>query len=167
MPRVGLPWALGGARSFIGATVRYCRIYARRRQRSAYAGPMRAQGTFDVTISKNPEVDAADGVQLGQAGIQKQFHGDLNASSAGRMLSAGGTQPGSAGYVAIERVAGSLGGKRGSFVLQHDGSMDRGKPSLQVRVVPDTGTGELTGLRGSMRIDIVDGKHLYDFDYVL
>ena len=128
---------------------------------------MRAQGHFDVTITRHPEVDAADGVQLGQASIQKQFHGDLSATSVGRMLSAMSAQPGSAGYVALERVTGSLGDKRGSFVLQHDGSMDRGTPSLQVRVVPDTGTGELTGLRGSLRIDIVEGKHLYDFDYAL
>lgn len=128
---------------------------------------MRAQGSFNVTITRNPEVDAADGVQLGQASIQKQFLGDLEATSVGRMLSAGGTRPGSAGYVAIERVTGSLGGKRGSFVLQHDGTMDRGTPSLQVRVVPDTATAELSGLRGTMRIDIVEGKHLYDFEYVL
>jgi hypothetical protein len=128
---------------------------------------MRAQGTFDVTITRNPEVDAADGVQLGQATIQKQFHGELNGSSLGRMLTAGSSQPGSAGYVAIERVTGSLGGKRGSFALQHIGTMDRGTPSLEVRVVPDTGTAELTGLRGSLRIDIVEGKHLYDFEYTL
>ena len=128
---------------------------------------MRIQGSFEVTITHHPEIDAADGVRIGQAGLQKQFHGELQATSQGSMLSAMGTQPGSAGYVAIERVTGSLQGKRGSFVLQHDGRMDRGKPQLTIHVVPDTGTSELTGLRGSMRIDIVDGKHFYDFDYEL
>jgi len=167
MPRAGLPVGFGGVRSFIGATVLHCRIYARRRRQQAYAAAMRAQGHFDVTLTHNPEIDAADGVQMGQSTLKKQFHGELDAGSTGHMLSAMGSQPGSAGYVALERVTGSLGGRRGSFVLKHDGTMDRGPPSLVVRVVPDTGTGELTGLRGEMRIDIVEGKHLYDFDYSL
>lgn len=128
---------------------------------------MRIHGSFDVKMTPRPEVDAADGVQLGQADLQKQFHGELSATSKGSMLSAGGTQKGSAGYVAIERVTGSLQGKRGSFVLKHDGTMDRGTPQLVIQVVPDTGTGELTGLRGRMKIDIVEGKHFYDFEYEL
>jgi len=128
---------------------------------------MKAKGSFDVSLSHHPEVDAADGVQLGQATLQKQFHGELEATSQGRMLSAIGAQPGSAGYVAIERVSGKLAGKRGSFVLQHDGRMDRGAQSLSIHVVPDTATGELTGLRGSMRIDIVEGKHFYELEFEL
>jgi hypothetical protein len=128
---------------------------------------MRIQGRFDVKLTPRPEVDAADGVQLGQADLHKEFHGELSATSKGSMLSAMGTQAGSAGYVAIERVTGTLQGKRGSFVLQHDGLMDRGTPQLVIHVVPDTGTGELTGLRGRMTIDIVEGKHFYAFDYEL
>ncbi len=83
------------------------------------------------------------------------------------MLSAMTATKGSAGYVAIERVEGTLHGRKGTFVLKHDGSMDRGAPSLEVRVVPDSGTGELEGLRGRMQIDIVEGKHLFTFDYEL
>ena len=128
---------------------------------------MQAKGSFDVTLTRHPEVDAADGVQIGQAGIQKQFHGDLEATSQGRMLSVISPQPGSAGYVAIERVTGSLAGKRGSFVLQHDGLMNRGAQSLTVHVVPDTATGELSGRRGSMRIDIVEGKLLDETEFQL
>lgn len=128
---------------------------------------MRAQGHFVVTITRLPGIDAEGGVQLGQADLKKQFHGDLEATSIGRMLSAGGSQPGSAGYVAIDHVSGSLGGKRGSFMLQHNGLMDRGAPSLEVRVIPDSGTGELAALRGTLRIEIREGKHLYDFEYTL
>jgi hypothetical protein len=83
------------------------------------------------------------------------------------MLSAMGNVQGSAGYVAIERVTGTLHGKRGSFVLQHTGTMDRGAPSLSIHVVPDSGTEELVGLTGSMQIQIEQGKHFYTFDYSL
>jgi hypothetical protein len=97
--------------------------------------------------------------------IDKRFHGELDGTSTGTMLSAGTAVAGSAGYVAIERVTGTLCGKRGSFALQHSGTMNRGAPSLSVTVVPDSGTDELAGLRGSMQIIIEKGKHSYDFDY--
>jgi hypothetical protein len=128
----------------------------------------KAAGPFDVTMAPEPHYEATDGgVVLGRVGLEKHFHGDLDATSLVRMLSAGGSIKGSAGYVAIERVTGHLHGRAGSFVLQHSGSMNRGEASLTVTVVPDTGTGELAGLSGSMTIDIVDGKHSYVFEYSL
>jgi hypothetical protein len=119
-------------------------------------------------MSPDPHYEALEGgVVLGRLGITKVFHGDLDATSVVQMLSAGGSVKGSAGYVAIERVTGSLHGRAGSFILQHSGSMNRGAASLTVTVVPDTGTGDLAGLAGAMTIDIVDGKHFYAFEYAL
>jgi hypothetical protein len=99
--------------------------------------------------------------------IDKQFHGDLEAVSKGEMLSAGTSVKGSAGYVAMERVTGTLQGRSGTFVLQHNATMTRGAPHLQIIVVPDSGTSELEGLGGTMAINIVDGKHSYLFEYTL
>jgi hypothetical protein len=99
--------------------------------------------------------------------IDKQFHGDLEATSKGQMLAAGTEVQGSAGYVAIERVSGTLGGRSGTFALQHSGTMTRGEPQLIITVVPDSGTGQLVGLAGTMTITIADGKHQYGFDYTL
>jgi hypothetical protein len=99
--------------------------------------------------------------------LDKQFHGDLVATSKGQMLSAGTAVQGSAGYVAIEQVSGTLHGRSGTFVLQHLGTMTRGAPQLLIRVVPDSGTGELTGLAGTMTIQIVERKHSYEFEYTL
>jgi hypothetical protein len=103
----------------------------------------------------------------GRMTIDKQFHGDLEATSKGQMLTAMTEIKGSAGYVAIERVTGTLHGRSGSFVLQHNGTMNRGVPELSVIVVPDSGSGQLVGLTGKMTINIVDGKHSYDFEYSL
>lgn len=99
--------------------------------------------------------------------MDKRFHGDLEATSKGEMLTAGTSVEGSAGYVAIERVSGTLHGRRGTFVLQHSGTMTRGAPQLTITVVPDSGTNELVGLAGRMVITIADGKHSYDFEYTL
>ncbi len=127
----------------------------------------RAAGTFQVKLDKQPLADKEADATLGRLSIDKTFAGDLDATSRGEMLSAGTAVKGSAGYVAIERVSGKLGGRAGTFVLQHSGSMNRGKPSLSVTVVPDSGTGGLTGLTGSMTIDISGGKHSYQFEYTL
>jgi len=127
----------------------------------------RAAGTFDVQLTPQGPGDAADGVALARMSIDKQFHGGLEGTSRGEMLSAGTSVPGSAGYVAIERVRGTLDGRAGSFVLQHTGTMTRGAPSLTISVVPDSGTGALAGLTGRMTIEIADGKHSYAFDYTL
>jgi hypothetical protein len=105
--------------------------------------------------------------RLGRMTIDKQFLGDLAGTSAGEMLTAMTETEGSAGYVAIERVTGTLGGRQGTFVLQHNGTMNRGNPQLAIHVVPDSGTGELTGLAGTMTIDIAGGKHSYVFEYTL
>jgi uncharacterized protein DUF3224 len=127
----------------------------------------RATGTFEVKL--NPQSTAHDhaGAPLGRFAIDKQFQGDLAGSSTGEMLTGGTAVKNSAGYVAIERVSGTLHGKTGSFILQHSGTMNRGVPSLTITVVPDSGTGELTGLSGTMTITIADGKHSYVFDYTI
>jgi hypothetical protein len=104
---------------------------------------------------------------FGRLLLDKQYHGDLEATSQGQMLSAGTAEKGSAGYVAIEKVSGTLQGRSGTFVLQHNGTMNRGNPQLTITVVPDSGTGELTGLGGSMTIEITESKHSYEFSYTL
>jgi Protein of unknown function (DUF3224) len=125
-----------------------------------------ASGTFDVKVL--PQADEQqDGPTVGRMTLDKQFHGDLDGTSKGQMLAYSTEVKGSAGYVAMERVNGSLNGKSGSFALQHSGTMDRGKPQLIITVVPDSGTGDLAGLSGKMTINIVDGKHFYEFDYTL
>ena len=126
-----------------------------------------AAGTFEVKISPQPKDDYADGATLGRMTIDKHFQGDLTGSSRGQMLTAGTPVKGSAGYVAIEQVTGTLAGRAGTFILQHSGTMDRGAPTLTLTVVPDSGSGELTGLSGEMQIDIASGKHSYRFDYEL
>jgi hypothetical protein len=125
----------------------------------------RATGTFEVKLDPQPADDFADGATLGRLTIDKRFHGDLEGTSRGQMLSGMGSVKGSAGYVAIERVTGTLAGRRGSFVLQHSGTMTRGAQQLRISVVPDSGTEELAGLSGTMMIIIADGKHSYEFDY--
>ena len=127
----------------------------------------RASGPFEVKLVPQAMGDQADGGLLGRMAIDKQFHGDLEATSKGEMLTAGTSVKGSAGYVAIERVSGTLHGRSGSFVLQHSGTMTRGVPQLAITVVPDSGTGDLAGLAGKMAIVIADGKHSYDFEYTL
>lgn len=127
----------------------------------------RATGTFEVKLNPQQLTDKAADTTLGRMSIDKQFHGALEAVSKGEMLSAGTGIKGSAGYVAIERVSGTLQGRSGAFVLQHSGTMTRGAAQLSVSVVPDSGTGQLVGLVGRMTINIVDGKHLYDFEYTI
>jgi hypothetical protein len=125
-----------------------------------------ASGTFEVKLTPQAADDGADAT-LGRMSIDKQFHGDLEGTSKGQMLSAMGSVKGSAGYVALERITGTLKGRSGSFVLQHSGTMTRGAPQLSVTVVPDSGTGQLVGLTGALTIKIDNGKHSYDFDYTL
>jgi hypothetical protein len=127
----------------------------------------RAKGTFEVKLTPQPQDDKSEHTTLGRMSIDKQFHGDLEATSKGQMLTAGTAVEGSAGYVAIEQVSGTLHGLSGTFVLQHSGSMTRGAPQLTITVVPDSGTGQLVGVAGKMTIRIDDGKHSYDFDYTL
>ncbi len=127
---------------------------------------MTASGTFEVKLK--PQVDENVGdPTVGRMSIDKQFHGDLEATSRGQMLAVQGEVKGSAGYVAMEKVTGMLAGHQGTFALQHTGTMNRGVPELSVTVVPDSGTGELAGLRGKMTIRIADGKHFYEFEYTI
>ena len=127
---------------------------------------MNARGPFEVKLTPQPLSYDAGGAMLARMTLDKQFHGDLEATSSGEMLSFG-SAAGSGGYVAIERVTGTLGGRHGTFVLQHNATMNRGVPSLSITVVPDSATDELTGLTGAMNIIIEAGKHSYDFEYAL
>ena len=127
----------------------------------------RAHGTFDVKLAPQPLADTTADPTLGRMSADKQYHGDIEGTGKGEMLTAGTSVKDSAGYVAIERVSGALHGRKGSFVLQHSGIMTRGAPQLTITVVPDSGTGELAGLTGTMGITIAGGKHSYDFEYTL
>ena len=127
--------------------------------------PHHANGSFEVQINPQAE-DKAAGSTLGRMSIDKQFYGDLEATGKGEMLTAG-TDTGSAVYVAIERVTGTLRGRSGSFVLMHVGTMTRDAQQLTITVVPDSGTGQLIGIAGKLGITIIDGKHLYNFEYTL
>ena len=127
----------------------------------------RASGTFDVKVNPQAPEDGVGDPTVGRMSLDKQFHGDLDATSKGQMLAAGTDVKDSAGYVAMERVIGTLQGHKGTFALQHSGTMTRGTLQLSITVVPDSGTGELVGLAGKMTINIVDGKHSYEFEYSL
>jgi hypothetical protein len=124
-----------------------------------------ASGSFNVEITPQ-EQESAENVSLGRMSLDKQFHGDLQATSKGTMLTAGAAT-GSAAYVAIERVTGTLHGRSGSFVLLHNGAMTRESQQLTITVVRDSGTGALSGIAGEMAITIEGGRHSYDFDYTL
>ena len=122
-----------------------------------------ARGAFEVKITPV----TTDPI-LGRMSVAKVLHGDLEGTSAGEMLTAGTAVKDSAAYVAVERVVGTLQGRRGTFILQHSGTMTRGAQQLTITVVPDSGTDQLTGISGSMKIIIdKDGKHFYDFEYTL
>ena len=125
----------------------------------------RASGPFEVSLKPLPMDNEPGSDLLGRMSIDKQFRGDLEGKSKGQMLTGGTAIKTSAGYVAIERVTGSLKGRKGSFILQHTGLMTRGAPSLVITVVPDSGTDQLEGLKGTMTINIEAGKHLYQLDY--
>ena len=126
----------------------------------------RASGTFDVKLAPK---DMGAGAPAGGMTIDKEFHGDLVGTSKGEMLMASSSSvKNSAGYVAIEKVNGTLHGRSGTFYLQHNGTMNRGAGDLTITVIPDTGTDQLTGLEGRLNIIIApDGKHSYEFDYTL
>lgn len=129
---------------------------------------MKISGSFNVTLTPlDTYTQGENGVNLGRMSIEKAFEGDLTATSKGEMLSAMTSTQGSAGYVAIEQVTGTLMGKTGSFVLQHFGVMNGGENRLILEVVPNSGSGELTGLIGAMQINIENGEHFYEFDFQL
>ncbi len=127
---------------------------------------MKISGKFDVSLDPLEfSVQGVDEITLSRLSIDKTFHGELNAKSKGEMISARTAVPGSAGYVAIEQVEGTLDGRSGSFVLQHFGIMNKGESRLVLEVVPDSGAGDLVGLSGTMTIKIEDQQHYYEFEY--
>lgn len=127
---------------------------------------LHAKGPFEVKPAPLASPELPQGI-LGRMSIDKQFHGELEATSKGEMMTAATQVKGSAGYVAMEQVTGKLNGRTGSFILQHSATMNRGVPQLSITVVPDSGTGQLVGLTGTMNIIITDGKHAYDLEYSL
>jgi hypothetical protein len=127
-----------------------------------------AKGTFEVkTNPQKPDNKEAESAGIGRMSLDKMFQGDLEATSKGEMLFSGTEVEGSGGYVAIERVSGKLHGRSGTFVLQHIGTMKGGVPQISISVLPDSGTGQLVGVTGTMKIKIEDGKHFYEFEYTL
>jgi hypothetical protein len=129
---------------------------------------MKVSGNFEVKLSPlDAYARGIGGINLGRMSIDKTFDGGLKAHSQGEMLSAMTPEKGSAGYVAIEQVSGTLSGRKGGFVLQHFGTMNKGQDHLVLEVVPGSGTGQLAGLAGKMAINIDDGQHLYEFEYEL
>ncbi len=129
---------------------------------------MKISGEFEVGLKPiDSYAQGTDGISIGRMSIDKTFFGELEATSKGEMLSAMTSVKGSAGYVALEQVTGTLSGSKGSFVLQHFGTMTKTESKLILEVVPDSGTGELVGLTGIMNIIIKDKKHFYEFEYEL
>lgn len=126
-----------------------------------------ATGTFDVNLVPLQLDQSSESDMRGRMSINKTFHGDLEATSVGEMLTAMTATKGSAAYAAIERVTGTLANRRGSFALQHTGIMHRGTPDLRVTIVPDSGTDDLNGIAGTLAITITDGTHHYDLAYTL
>ena len=126
-----------------------------------------ARGTFDVTIEAEPPFFEQDGIKLNRNVVRKQFSGDLVGKSEAQMVAAYTATPGSAGYVAIEHFSGSVGGKSGSFLMQHHGLMEKGEAALTVTIVPDSGTGELAGISGTLEIENAAGKHSCVLEYEL
>ena len=129
--------------------------------------PRTAQGSFEVKTAPLPSDEATAATSIGRYSLDKVYRGDLEAVSAGEMLGAGNYATGTAGYVAIEQVTGTLHGKRGSFALQHFGSMQGGTFDLNVRVVPGSGTSDFEGIAGTLTIIIAGGKHSYTLEYTL
>jgi hypothetical protein len=127
----------------------------------------RANGTFQVDVKPLSPYNSAPDAQLGRFSLDKQYHGELEGTGQGEMLTAGNATTGSAGYVAVERITGTLRGKKGSFSLQHLGTMANGAQSLTITVVPGSGTGELAGISGTLNIIIEGGKHSYVLDFSL
>lgn len=131
------------------------------------ASPAEVKGTFDVTVTPVPEARTAPDDTRGRMRFTKTFQGALSGTSEGEMLTAGAPASGSAGYVALERFTGTLGGRRGSFVMQHSGTMHGGRQDLSIAIAPGSGTGELAGIAGSATIDIAGKQHFYTLRYTL
>ncbi len=127
----------------------------------------KARGTFEIQMSPQSQEEKIDGVSVSRQSADKQYSGDIEGSGKGEMLAALTNVKTSQAYAGIERVVGTLQGRKGTFLLQHTGTMTAATRDLKVTVVPDSGTGQLVGLSGKMMINVVNGKHLYEFDYML
>lgn len=150
---------------FLAVTVKHLQAATPTQKGSTMSA--KATGTFEVKLTPQASEDKSSDPTLGRLTIDKQFSGDLVGTSKGQMLTGGTVTKGSAGYVAIEKVSGTLAGRTGTFILQHSGTMTRGTPQLSITVVPDSGTDQLEGLTGKMVINIEAGKHSYEFEYSL
>lgn len=131
--------------------------------RTEKAPAMHATGPFDVKLAPQPSDDAS----LGRMSLDKHYHGDLDATGTGQMLTGGDFKTGSAAYVAMEKVTGTLKGRTGTFLMQHSGTLTRGSQQLSIIIVPDSGTGQLAGIAGKMDVKITEGKHSYELEYTL
>ena len=158
----GMIFALGSILAFWSFT--WAQSSANAGQKGAVLAK-HATGTFEVKLS--PLEDKTGDAAVGRMSIDKVFHGDIEGTSKGQMLTAMTEVKGSAGYVAIERLTGSMHGRNGTFALQHSATMNRGVPSLSIAVVPDSGTGQLVGIAGKFDIKIEGGRHSYDFEYTV
>ena len=126
-----------------------------------------AKGTFEVTIIPQSHQEGVGDSSVARMALVKVFIGDMNGTGLGQMLAYRSSVAGSAGYVAMENVQGVLNGRAGSFIMQHNGTMNRGEPQLSIKIVPDSGTEQLSGIAGEMLLKIEDGKHYYEFQYAL
>jgi hypothetical protein len=129
--------------------------------------PMHATGPFDVKLVPQPADEKTNDPLLARMSIDKHYHGELEATGTGEMLTGGDYKTGSAGYVAMEKVTGTLQGRTGTFLMQHSGTLTQGAQQLSITIVPDTGTGQLAGIAGKMDVKITEGKHFYELDYTL
>jgi len=144
---------------------RKIRVQKKKKNKKESSMTQHATGTFEVKLT--PQDDKSADKSIGRLTIEKQWHGDLEGKSAGQMLTGGEVTTGSAGYVAIEKFTGTVGGRKGSLIFQHSATMTKGKGDLTITVVPDSGTDELKGIGGKLTIKIENGKHSYEFDYTL
>ena len=166
MKRSGLAWAVIAVRCFCLMYVVSVSAQSQSASPKEASMPHHATGPFDVKVT--PQDDKSEDSLLGRMTLDKQYHGDLDATGKGQMLTAGSAVKGSGAYVAIEKVTGTLQGRTGTFVLQHTGTMTQNAPQLTITVVPDSGTGQLAGIAGKMTIIIATGgKHSYDLEYTL
>lgn len=146
-------------------TVRQIRVTRNGPNQSPIAMTNHATGTFEVKIT--PQDDKSEDKSLGRMSIEKQWHGEIEGSSTGQMLTGGDVNTGSAGYVAMEKFTGTVKGRKGTFILQHSATMTKGKGDLAITIVPDSGTDDLKGIRGTLTIRIENGKHFYDLEFGL
>jgi hypothetical protein len=145
----------------------YARTYSRTNNRLEKETTMtnHAKGTFEVKMT--PLEDKTLEAGIGRMNDDKQLHGDIEGTGKSQMLYAYGDKKESGAYVAIEKISGTLNGRKGTFILYHAGSMTAAGQEMNIYVVPDSGTDELTGISGKFNIIITDGKHSYDFEYTL